>query len=152
MSKIKQFVLGILLGASFAIATVTIAATVSYFGSGSTDQLGVSLATLLAGEDQTNNVLRTEQQFSYKAIPHADTQVKATAGFLHTISCVSDAAATAGTIIIYDSAAESGTAIWTMNLGAAQYQFSAVLDVVMATGIYVGYTTTADVDCVVSYR
>ena len=107
---------------------------------------------LLAGEDQTNNVIRVEGQFSYKKIPHADTQVKASAGFLHTLSCVSDAAATAGSIVLYDNTAESGTEILNMALGAVPYQFSLVLDVVFATGLYVGYTTTADVDCVVSYR
>lgn len=144
----RFFLLGLLL----AVAVGSMAATVSYFGAGAADQLGVSLATLISGEDQTNNVLRVEGQFSYKAIPHADTQVKASAGFLHTISCVSDAAATAGSIIIYDSAAESGTVVWTMNLGAVPYAFSATIDAVMGTGIYVGYTTTADVDCTVSYR
>jgi hypothetical protein len=152
MTKLRQYFTGGVLGLLLGLAFLGTAATVSYFGAGSADQLGVSLATLISGEDETNNVLKTEQQFSYKAIPHADTQVKASAGFIHSISCVSDAAATAGSIILYDNTAESGTAIWTMNLGAVPYAFSAVLDIVVTTGAYVGFTTTNDVDCVVSYR
>ena len=94
-----------------------------------------------------------DMQYSYANIPHADTQVKATAGFVHTVTCGSDAAATAGTIILYDSAAESGTVVYTWTFPAANVPTATViLDVVMGTGIYMGYTTTADVDCVVSYR
>lgn len=64
-------------------------------------------------EDNTNSVAKVEHQYSYKAVVVADAQVKATAGFLHTvtISC-NDAAPTAGSIIIYDSAAESGTVVF----------------------------------------
>lgn len=113
----------------------------------------VYLATTLSGEDQTNDVMKVEGQFSYKNIPHADTQVKASAGFVHTVTCGSDAAATAGTIILYDNTAESGTVVYTWTFPAANVPTATVvLDVVMTTGIYMGYTTTGDVDCVVSYR
>ncbi len=47
----------------------------------------VSLGTKLAGEDATNDVMKTEQQFSYKyqAAAAADVVVKASPGFLHAI-------------------------------------------------------------------
>src|SRR3989304_2931618 len=58
--------------------------------------LKVNLMVLISGEDQTNNVLRVEGQFSYKAPVVADAQVKASAGFLHCIWITqNDAAPTA---------------------------------------------------------
>ena len=155
MSNRKSFLSGGVLGLILAMSFLGVAATVSYFGSGSADQLGVSLATLISGEDQTNNVIRTEQQFSYKNIPHADTQVKASAGFIHAITCnSSDAAATAGSISILDStAAGAGTTILTYNILAQNYlPWTNVLNITTTTGIYIDFTTTGDVDCVVSYR
>lgn len=109
---------------------------------------------LLTGEDQANNVLRVEGQFLYKPIPHADTQVKAAAGFIHTVTCSSDAAATAGTIDIRDgTAAGGGTLIQTLTYTTNNYPpVTLTLDVATTTGIYMDYTTTNDVDCVVSYR
>lgn len=114
----------------------------------------VSQATLVAGEDLTNNVLKTEQRFSYSAVAVADTQVKASAGFLHsvTISC-NDAAPTAGSLIIYDNTAESGTVVFNHTFTTTPFvPFTVILDCVMATGIYVGLTTTADVNFSCSYR
>ena len=115
----------------------------------------VSLADLISGEDQTNNVLRVEGQFSYSGNKTADTQVKASAGYVHNLVCIgTDAAATAGTIILYDNTAESGTVVMSWAVQAAAYAQPVVfpLDVVMTTGVYLGFTTTADVTCTVSYR
>jgi hypothetical protein len=116
--------------------------------------LRVTLGTLLAGEDQTNNVLKVEGQFSYKAPVVADAQVKASAGFLHCIWITqNDAAPTAGTIIIYDNTAESGTQVFNWTLTTAVFTPIVLCpDIVMATGIYIGFTTTADVNVSVSYR
>jgi hypothetical protein len=144
-----------LLGLLMALAFGSIAATVSYFGAGAADQLGVSLATLISGEDQTNNVLRVEGQFSYNGYKAADTQIKASAGYVHTVTCAgTDAAATAGTIILYDNTAESGTKIWQLDVAAVAMNtpFTVTLDAVATTGLYLGFTTTADVACTVSYR
>ncbi len=113
-----------------------------------------SQATLLAGEDLTNNVLKTEQRFSYSAVAVADTQVKSSAGFLHsvTISC-NDAAPTAGSLIIYDNTAESGTVVFNHTFTTTPFPpFTVILDCIMGTGIYVGMTTTADVNFSCSYR
>lgn len=114
----------------------------------------VDLRTLIAGEDLTNNVLKTEQQFSYKAVIAADAQIKAGAGFLHTVtfSC-NDAAPTAGSIIIYDSLTETGTQIFNHTFTTTPFvPFTLIFDCVFATGLYIGFTTTADVNVSVSYR
>lgn len=117
--------------------------------------LRVTLGTLFSGEDQTANVLRVEGQFSYSGNKTADVQIKASAGYVHNLVCIgTDAAATAGTIILYDNTAESGTIVMSWAVQAAAYAQPVVfpLDVVMTTGIYLGFTTTADVTCTVSYR
>ena len=139
----------------FLIPVVAYGATVSYFGAGSADQLGVSLATLIAGEDQTNNVLRTEQQFSYCAGIVADGSCKASAGFLHTVTCAGDdAAATAGSLAIRDAtSAGAGTIIQNVNFAAAYFApVTMTFDVAFTTGLYLDFTTTADVECSASYR
>jgi hypothetical protein len=120
-------------------------------------ELLVYLSRLIAGEDQTNNVLKTEHQYAFTRCT-ADTQVKASAGFIHTITIQStDATPTAGSIIIYDNTAESGTEICrfdvkaTANVGIQSSQ-TIILDVVTNTGIYVGFTTVADVAVTLSWR
>lgn len=114
----------------------------------------VSLSTLIAGEDLTNNVLKTEQRFSYSPVAAADVQVKGSAGFLHTVtfSC-NDAAPTAGSIIIYDSLSETGTQVFNHTFTTTPFvPFTITLDCVMGTGIYIGFTTTNDVNVSCSYR
>jgi hypothetical protein len=113
----------------------------------------VTQGTQLAGEDLTNNVLKVEGQFS-GTICAADTQIKATAGFLHTvtISC-GDAAPTAGSLIIYDNTAESGTQVFNCTFTTTPFvPFTLIFDRVMATGIYAGFTTTADVNVEITFR
>jgi multisubunit Na+/H+ antiporter MnhF subunit len=93
-----------------------------------------------------------EPRFSYRAVS-SDTLVVSGAGLLHTVACNSDAAATAGSIILYDNTAESGTVLWSWTVSAVEYQpFSVILDAAFATGLYIGYTTTADVNCTVTFR
>lgn len=105
-------------------------------------------------EDNINNKAVVEQRYSYSGVLAADAQVKASAGFLHTVtfSC-NDAAPTAGTIIIYDNTAESGTQVFNHTFTTTPFvPFTITLDVVMSTGIYIGFTTTADVNVVASFR
>lgn len=151
----KKFVTGGVLGLLLGLAFLGTAATVSYFGAGSADQLGVSLATLIAGEDQTNNVLRVEQQYSYKIVT-ADTQVKASAGFVHAISCATSAgaAATAGALTLRDATTETTPIAHTIGIPASAFTpFGFVIDEVFTTGIYAGFDATlAGVSCTVSYR
>ena len=109
--------------------------------------------TLIAGEDLTNDVLKVEQRYSYARLT-ADTLVKTGAGFLHTLTFVnSDAAPTAGTIIVYDNTSETGTIIYSETFDTTVFRgYTVTLDVSFSTGLYVGFTTTADVACTVSYR
>lgn len=118
-----------------------------------TDSVKVSLATLIAGEDLTNDVQKVENRYSYTRLA-ADGQVKAGAGFIHTLTfACADAAPTAGSIIVYDSLTETGTVIYSETFDTTAFRgYSVLLDVSFATGCYVGFTTTADVGCTVSYR
>lgn len=112
-----------------------------------------TLATALAGEDIINDVLKTEERFSY-AFAQSDVAVKSGAGFLHalTFSC-NDAAPTAGSIIIYDNTAESGAVIFSHTFTTTPFvPFTVILDVAFSTGLYIGFTTTADVNVTSSYR
>lgn len=113
--------------------------------------------TLQAGEDQTNDVQKVEERYSF-AVDDADLVVKNSAGFLHSVWCYEeDAAPTAGTVRITNTTAAGGaetTEVWgkdfttTVGSGTA----FAVLDIIMTTGIVIDFTTTADVKCGVSYR
>lgn len=119
--------------------------------------LRTTQTTAIAGEDFTNNVLRVEGQFSGTQCT-GDTQVKASAGFVHAIIVQStDAVPTAGTIILYDNTAESGTQVVNLDIKATapvgeEDAYTIIIDRLMTTGIYVGFTTTTDVAVQVIYR
>lgn len=107
-----------------------------------------------AYEDNTNAVAKVEHRYTSSGVLAADTQVKSGAGFLHTvtISC-NDAAPTAGSIIIYDNTAESGTQIFNHTFTTTPFMpFTLIFDVTFSTGLYVGFTTTNDVNVTLSYR
>lgn len=113
----------------------------------------VTLATALAGEDVVNDVMKVEQRYAYSLVA-ANTAVKSAPGFLHslTFSC-NDAAPTAGTIDVYDNTVASGTKIFSWTLPATAFTpCSVIIDATFATGLYVAFTTTADVNVTVSYR
>jgi hypothetical protein len=96
-----------------------------------------------------------EHMYSRGLAAGADTQIKAGAGFLHAISCWgSDVAATAGTIAVLDhTAAGGGTTMISYQIAAALLLPTAmVIDVPFTTGLYLDFTTTNDVTCLVSYR
>ena len=100
------------------------------------DSLNATLSTKLAGEDLTNDVLKTEQRYSFTRLA-ADGQVKAGAGFLHTLTfACADATPTAGSIIVYDSLTETGTVIYSETFDTTAFRgFSVVLDVSFSTGV-----------------
>jgi len=108
-----------------------------------------TLATLIAGEDLTNNVLKTEQRFSYAAISTATTTtVKSGAGFVHTITI---AGGTLGAITVYDNTAGSGTAIIpTFTPTATLPCPTIILDETFSTGLTI--VTAAATIINVSYR
>lgn len=84
----------------------------------------------------------------------ADGQVKATAGFIHTVSITPTGTVTAGVLSIYNSASESGAVVASFSLPVTTFTpFSVQLDVACGTGIYVGFDATlANVGVTISYR
>ena len=105
-----------------------------------------SLATLIAGEDLTNDVLKIERRCSYVAISSATaTVVKSGAGVLHRITVTGG---TTGTIVIYDNTAGSGTKIADFDTINALASYE--LNVAFATGLTI--VTSAATKITVSYR
>jgi hypothetical protein len=113
----------------------------------------LTLGTTLAGEDVPNDVIKVEQRFAYDHVT-ADTAVKSAPGFLHALTFAqTDAAPTAGSIIVYDNTAESGNIIYSETFTTDVFRgYTVILDVAFSVGLYVGFTTTADVGVTVSYR
>jgi len=110
-----------------------------------------TLATMIAGEDLTNNVLKVEQRFSYTNITtQTTTVVKSGPGFLHAIDFTATAS---GVITIYDNTAGSGTKIRTITSPGTllQSEVNKILNVNFATGLTI-VTSGAAQDIVVSYR
>ena len=93
-------------------------------------------------------------RFLTSALVTSDTAVLSRAGFLQCIMVsMIDAAPTAGSIIIYDNTAESGTVIFSHTFTTAVFMpFQICPQRAITTGIYVGFTTTADVNVSVSYK
>ncbi len=105
-------------------------------------------------EDNTNNKAIVEHRYTSSGVIAADTLVKTGAGLIHTItfSC-NDAAPTAGSLILYDNTTETGTQIFNHTFTTTPFlPVTVTLDVSFTTGIYAGFTTTADVNVVISYR
>jgi hypothetical protein len=95
------------------------------------NNLKVTLATALAGEDVTNDVMKVEQRFSNAYISTATTTtVKSGAGFLHTLTIGETAA---GAITLYDNITNSGTIIQVFKASIAEQTF--LFDVTFATGL-----------------
>lgn len=92
--------------------------------------------------------------YFYSGVKTGDASVKTGAGFLHTVTCASDAAATAGTLSIRDGiAAGGGTIIATIEFIVAYFPpVTMTFDVAFGSGLYLDFTTTGDVSCTASYR
>lgn len=117
------------------------------------DGLRTTAGTLSAGEDLAANRMLVEHKYTPVKCT-ADTLVQTGAGVLHTIliTC-NDAAPTAGSVIIYDNTAESGTELFNHTFTTTPFApISLVLDFTFAIGVYVGFTTTNDVNVWVSTR
>lgn len=84
----------------------------------------------------------------------ADTQIKGSGGFIHTITIAPTGAVVAGVLTVYNSTTESGTVIFSTALPVTTFQpFTVTLDVAASTGIYVGFDATlANVQVTASYR
>lgn len=83
----------------------------------------------------------------------ADQLVRTGAGVLHTVTFTcNDAAPTAGSVIIFDSTTETGTQILNHTFTTTPFApCTVILDSAVTNGIYVGFTTTADVNCTVTF-
>lgn len=107
-----------------------------------------------AGADTTNNLTVVEERYSYSR-KTADGQVKGAAGFIHAVTISPTVASpTAGVLTIYDSASETGTVVFSTYIDTTfDSPVTVILDVLVATGIYVGFDATlANVAVTVSYR
>lgn len=131
----------------------------SFDGSGN---LKVTQGTTEAGEDVSNDVQKAEERYltipigGTTAMIAADQLYKAGPGYVRGISCSSDALATAGTITLRDNtAAGAGNILWEQDILAAAYTPGMIredLHTPFAVGLFLDFTTTADVKCLVRYR
>lgn len=119
------------------------------------------LKTLISGEDVTNDVLKVEARYTNIPVGGTTSRIasdqlyKSGPGYVKNISCFSDAAATAGTIMLYDNtAAGSGNVLWSFDVQAIGYPtpFVVPLEVPFVTGLFLDFTTTNDMFCTMSYR
>jgi len=104
-------------------------------------------------EDNANNKAIVEHRYSYARVT-ADGQVKASAGFIHTVTLSpTTATPTAGLVTIYDNTAGSGTIVFSEWFFATDVAHTVILDVSCATGIYVEYdAAVTNMSVTVSYR
>lgn len=115
--------------------------------------LKTTLGAVLPGQDSEADVQKVEQRFNGTLVT-SDNQIKSGAGFVHTLtfSC-NDAAPTAGSIIVYNSLTESGTQLFNHTFTTTPFvPFTVTLDMEFSLGLYIGFTTTADVNVSVSWR
>ncbi len=86
----------------------------------------------------------------------ADQLYKSNAGYVKGISCSSDATATAGTIALRDSTvAGSGNILWSQDILAIAYTPGMIREDIQtpfSVGLFLDFTTTADVKCMVRFR
>ena len=120
-----------------------------------------TLSDTLAGEDGTNDVLKVEERYltipigGTDAMIAADQLYKSGPGYVRSITCYSDATATAGTIALRDNtAAGAGNILWSFDVLAVAYNttFTVDLQTPFSVGLYLDFTTTADVKCMVRFR
>lgn len=153
--KIIAFLVGLFCAPVWAASTIIAGQNAGGHPEAFSSSAGQMSITLLAGEDETNDVIKVEHQYSFEAVT-ADNEIGSGAGFIHTITCATSAgsAATAGAITLYDNTAESGTTIAVIGIPATAFvPFTLTLDMAVSNGIYVGYDgTVAGVGCTVSYR
>jgi hypothetical protein len=92
--------------------------------------------------------LNDRSAYEYKHCT-ADTQIKASAGRLHTVTI--NTVTTGGVLTIYDNTAESGTVIAAITLAANDKPVTLTYDVLCKTGIYAGFDGTLAADITISY-
>ena len=107
------------------------------------DPLPVSLAAPVASEGYTPS-----------SVLVASGQVATSAGVLHSLTfSQNDAAPTAGSVAVYDGIGATGTVLYRETFDTTIFRaYSVILDVKFSVGLYIAWTTTADVNVVASYR
>lgn len=114
-----------------------------------------------ACEDVLGDVCKVEERYltiptgGTTAMIAADQLYKSGPGYVRGITCYSDATATAGTIALLDNtAAGAGNTLWSFDVLAIAYNtpFTVDLQTPFSIGLYLDFTTTADVKCMVRYR
>lgn len=123
----------------------------SYNTATNTDR--VDMATQIAGEDVTNDVMKTEHRFTGKVFT-ASGIVKSGSGILHSLTfACNDAAPTAGSINFYDNTSATGTLLYSETFTTTPFRgYTVNLDVTFSNGLYVNFVTTNDVNVIPSYR
>ena len=125
------------------------------------DAAKTTLSTTLAGEDVTNDVQKVEERYltipigGTDAMVSADQLYKSGPGYVRSITCYSDATATAGTIALRDNTvAGAGNILWSLDVLAVAYNtpFTVDLQTPFSVGLYLDFTTTADMKCMVRFR
>ena len=121
----------------------------------------VTLYDTLACERIVEDVCVVEERYvtipigGTDAMVAADQLYKSGPGYVRSITCYSDATATAGTIALRDNtAAGAGNILWSFDVLAVAYNtpFTVDLQTPFSIGLYLDFTTTADVKCMVRYR
>lgn len=120
-----------------------------------------TLPNTLAGEDVANDVQKIEERYltiptgGTDAMVAADQLYKSGPGYVRSITCYSDATATAGTIALRDNTvAGAGNILWSFDVLAVAYNtpFTVDLQTPFSVGLFLDFTTTADVKCMARYR
>ncbi len=124
--------------------------------------IGVKLNNVIACERIVEGVCVVEERYltipigGTDAMISADQLYKSNTGHVKGISCSSDATATAGTIALRDSTvAGAGNILWSQDILAIAYTPGMIredLDTDFSVGLFLDFTTTADVKCMVRYR
>ena len=120
-----------------------------------------TLSGTLAGEDVVDDVQKTEERYltipigGTDAMVSADQLYKSGPGYVRSITCYSDATATAGTIALRDNtAAGAGNILWSFDVLAVAYNtpFTVDLQTPFSVGLFLDFTGTTDMKCMVRSR
>ena len=111
-------------------------------------------AFLDACEDQDASVCMVRILSTRSGKIAADTQISAVPAYVESITIApNDSVSTSGTIVLYDNTAESGTELFRYEVTTTYFQPVTIpIHASAATGLYLGFTTTTDVNVWVNYR
>ena len=131
------------------------AGTTSLFG-GTSNPLPVVLSSGIAGEDLINNILVTEDRYTYAtSFGTATTTIKTGSGYLKRISVTNPMMfGAAGTISVWDNTAASGTPMGTITIpaGTTAVPFPVPFDESFSNGLTLSFGGTSLPYLNISYR